>query len=83
MLEQRDANSLWKQLKRWLSLLLACAPEGTGLRCTLDGTVPLLLDLLGGLHGDAPGLSADEVAALITLISTTATVIYFKRKGWL
>ena len=46
VLEQRDANSLWKQLKRWMSLLLALALLALLLIAALDPT-------LGGIPKDA------------------------------
>jgi Ca-activated chloride channel family protein len=46
VLEQRDANALWKQLKRWMSLLIALLVLGLILAAALDPT-------LGGAPRDA------------------------------
>ncbi len=59
VLEQRDANSLWKQLKRWLSLLLALAVIALVLVAALDPTL-----------GSAPR----DARSVIVLIDASASM---------
>ena len=59
VLEQRDANALWKQLKRLLSLLLLLLMLGLVLFAALDPTK-------GGMH--------DEARSVVILIDTSASM---------